>query len=187
MTNYLVSLATLALVSGAANAADAPAATYKQTAGSSLGFSFTQEGAANQGAFKQFATTLVYDEKNLAASKLDVKITVDSLDTKDGDRDDTLKSEDLFDAAKFPTATYSATSFVKGANGVEAVGKLTIRGITKDLRLPLTIKPTTAGVELSGDVTIKRLDFGVGQGEWKSTSSVADAVKITYKVALAKG
>ena len=43
-----------------------------------------------------------------------------------------------------------------------------------------------SGLELTGAVTIKRLDFGVGQGEWKSTESVGDAVKITYKVILTK-
>ena len=61
-----------------------------------------------------------------------------------------------------------------------------IRNVTKDLRVPLTIKPAGAGLELSGAVTIKRLDYGVGQGEWQSTESVGDAVKITYKVALNK-
>ena len=205
MTDYFAASAASLLLFAAAGAAEttkpkatlsgAPAGTnavavqkYVQApSGSSLVFGFDQAGAKAQGSFGKFSTRLSYDEKNLAASKLDVKVTVGSLDTKDGDRDDTLKGADLFDAARFPTATYSASSFVKSAAGVEAVGKLTIRGVTKDLRLPLTIKTTAAGVELSGDVTIQRLDFGLGQGDWKSTSSVADAVKITYQVALTKG
>jgi len=161
-------------------------AHYTQAAGSSLAFSFEQAGAQGSGAFKQFATTFDYDANNLAASKLDVKVQVGSLDTQDKDRDATLASADLFDTQKFPTATYSAASLAKGANGIEAVGKLTIRNVTKDLRVPLTIKPAGAGLELSGAVTIKRLDYGVGQGEWKATDSVGDAVKLTYKVVLNK-
>jgi polyisoprenoid-binding protein YceI len=161
-------------------------AHYVQAAGSSLGFTFEQAGAKTNGTFRQFATTFDYDANNLAASRLDVKVQIGSLDTQDKDRDGTLTSADLFDAQKFPTATYSAGSLVKGANGVEAVGKLTIRGITKDLRVPLAIKPAGTGLELSGSVTIKRLDFGVGQGEWKSTESVGDPVQITYRVVLNK-
>jgi polyisoprenoid-binding protein YceI len=159
---------------------------YVQAAGSSLGFSFEQAGAQSSGSFRQFATTLDYDEKNLAAGKLNVKVQIASLDTQDKDRDTTLNSADLFDSQKFPTATYEASSLAKGANGVEAVGKLTIRGVTKDLRVPLKIAPAGSGLELSGSVTIKRLDFGVGQGEWKSTEWVGDAVKLTYKVVLSK-
>jgi len=179
----------------AAPASTAPAASalaagavahYVQAAGSSLGFTFEQAGAQSNGAFKQFATTLDYDEKNLAASKLSVKVQIGSLDTQDKDRDSTLASADMFDVQKYATATYTAASLVKGANGVEAVGKLTIRNVTKDLRVPLTIKAAGAGLELSGAVTIKRLDFGVGQGEWKSTESVGDAVKLSYKVVLTK-
>jgi polyisoprenoid-binding protein YceI len=210
MTNYRLAIVLAALIGGAACADDktpppakpattkapassAPAAPaagavahYVQAAGSTLGFTFEQAGAQTSGAFKQFATTFDYDANNLAASKLDVKVQVGSLDTRDKDRDSTLASADLFDAQKYPTATYSAGSLAKGANGVEAVGKLTIRGVTRDVRVPLAIKPAGNGLELAGSVTIKRLDFGVGQGEWKSTDSVGDAVKITYKVELNK-
>jgi polyisoprenoid-binding protein YceI len=159
---------------------------YVQAPGSSLGFSFEQAGAQSNGVFKQFATTLDYDAGNLAASRLDVKVQIGSLDTQDKDRDTTLAGADLFDTQKYPAATYTAGSLAKGANGIEAVGKLTIRGVTKDLRVPLAIKPVGGGLELSGSVTIKRLDFGVGQGEWKSTEWVGDAVKVTYKVVLAR-
>ena len=212
MTNYFSALVLTALIGGTACADDksssaaqpaatkpaakpapaapatapAAAAHYVQAAGSSLGFTFEQAGAQNNGAFKQFATTFDYDANNLAASKLDVKVQIGSLDTQDKDRDSTLASADLFDVQKYPTAHYTAGSLAKGANGVEAVGKLTIRNVTKDLRVPLTIRPAGGGLELSGTVTIKRLDFGVGQGEWKTTESVGDAVKLTYKVVLNK-
>jgi len=161
-------------------------AHYAQAAGSHLGFSFEQAGAQGNGTFKKFDTTFDYDPNNLAASRLQVKVQIASLDTQDKDRDTTLASADLFDAQKYPVATYSAGSLAKGANGVEAVGKLTIRNVTKDLRVPLTIKPAGAGLELSGTVTIKRLDYGVGQGEWQATDSVGDPVKLTYKVVLNK-
>lgn len=214
MTNYLATLfAAATLCTAACSAAEppppakpaaakptapaaaahtAPAGTspahYVQAANSgSLTFSFSQAGAANTGSFKQFATELNYDEKNLAGSSLKVTVQIASLATQDHDRDDTLKSADLFDAQKFPSAQYVASSLVKtGSGGIEAVGKLTIRGVSHDLRLPLTIRPGANGVELSGETTLKRLDYGVGQGDWKSTETVGDAVKLQYKVPLAR-
>ncbi len=98
-----------------------------------------------------------------------------------------LVGADLFDAQKYPTAQYTASSLAHtAAGGLEAVGKLTLRGVTKDLRLPLKIVPTASGLELSGATSIKRLDYGVGQGDWQSTEGVADEVKIQYKVALTR-
>ena len=145
-----------------------------------------QAGAESKGSFKQFATELNYDEKNLAGSSLKVTVQTGSLDTQDKDRNDTLAGADLFDVAKFPAAVYVASSFAKGAHGIEAVGKLTLRGVTRDLRVPLTIGTTAAGLTLSGETTIKRLEYGIGQGDWKSTEWVGDEVKLQYKVALTR-
>jgi polyisoprenoid-binding protein YceI len=212
MTNYLAVLAAALLAAGACSAAEppavkkpaapaaasvaaAPAGTqgpgalphYVQApAGSNLTITFEQAGAASNGSFKQFATELTYDEKNLAASGLKVTVQIGSIDTQDKDRDTAIAGEELFDTAKYPTAQYAASSLARGANGVEAVGKLTLRGVTRDLRLPLTIRATAAGLELAGATSIKRLDYGVGQGEWKSTETVGDEVKVQYKVALVK-
>jgi polyisoprenoid-binding protein YceI len=192
MTNYIAAVAAALSLASTCHGADAPVAAslphYLQApAGSSLTFSFSQAGADNSGSFKQFATDLTYDEKSLAASKLRVKVQIASLDTQDKDRDTTLAGTDLFDTQKFPLAQFVATSFAKRAGGgIEAVGKLTVRGVTKDLRLPITLRATTAGLELSGEVSLKRLDYGVGQGEWKSTEWVGDDVKLQYKVALVK-
>jgi polyisoprenoid-binding protein YceI len=182
----IILLAALPPLAAGAFAADAPA-RYTQSAGSTLAFEFTQVDAPASGRFGKFTTELVYDEKNLAASSLKVTVQIASLDTDDAERDAELKKPDLFDAGKYSTASYSAGSLARNsAGGLEAVGKLTIRDVTRDLRLPLTLKPTANGLELSGQFTIRRLDFGVGQGDWKSTEAVGNDVTIRYKVALVK-
>ena len=213
MTNYRISLAAAAvLLTGACHAADTPAtprpATAKPAAApaastspaaaatsgarwtqeqGNLTFTFDQAGAASKGTFKQFSTELVYDDKSPSSGSLHVKVQIASIDTQDQERNDMLVGADLLDVKKFPTAQYVATSFARSAaGGLEAVGKLTLRGVTKDLRLPLKIVPTAAGLELSGATAIKRLDYGVGQGDWQSTEGVADEVKIQYKVILTK-
>jgi polyisoprenoid-binding protein YceI len=190
MTNYLaIPLLSLlaASASGAEPSAAAAPARYTQAAsGSSLTFTFTQLGAATEGRFKQFATDLDYDEKNPAASSLKVSVQIASVDTQDSERDGVLAMPELFDAPKFPVATFVADSLTRTATGLEAPGKLTIRGVTRNMRLPLTIKSTATGLELSGQTAFKRLDFGIGQGEWQSTESVGDEVKVQYKVALVR-
>ena len=182
----IVALISSALpVSG--HAAEAAGGTrYVQAAeGNSLTFTFTQLGAANTGRFKTFATELVYDPANPAQGSLIVRVTVDSLDTQDAERDGVLKTPELFDTAKHPAATFFARTFARDpSGGLVAVGKLTIRGRSRDLRLPLQLKSQGGGLELSGQVAMRRLDFGVGQGEWQSTESVGDEVKLQYKVAL---
>ena len=168
-------------------ATGAPPRYTQNAAKSSLKFTFEQAGAAASGNFKKFTTVLMYDEKNLAASSLNVRVEIASVDTREPERDAMLKDADLFNAAKYPAATFAASSLAKRADGgLEAVGKLTIRDITHDLRLPLTLKPTAAGLELSGKTAIKRLDYGVGQGEMKATDSVGDEVKIEYAVSLVR-
>jgi len=168
-------------------ATGAPPRYTQNAAKSSLKFTFEQAGAAASGNFKKFTTVLIYDEKNLAASSLNVRVEIASVDTQEPERDAMLKDADLFNAAKYPAATFAASSLAKRADGgLEAVGKLTIRDTTHDLRLPLTLKPTADGLELSGKTAIKRLDYGVGQGEMKATDSVGDEVKIEYAVSLVR-
>jgi len=189
MTNYWIR-ATLLLAAGATALAAGPAAAtrYVQAAsGSSLTFTFVQADAATPGSFRQFSTELSHDAQDPAADRLAVTVQIASLDTGDKDRDDTLKGADLFDAARYPTAQYTAESLVRRADGgLEAVGKLTLRGITRELRIPVNLRPSGTGLELSGETSIRRLDYGVGQGEWKATDWVGNDVRLQYKVLLSK-
>jgi polyisoprenoid-binding protein YceI len=160
---------------------------FVQAAGDgSLEFEFVQAGAVTVGHFRSFATELEYDENRLAASKLKVTVQIASLDTREKERDEVLASAELFDTGKFPTAQYSATGLAKRGSGLVAVGKLTLHGVTRQVRVPLTIRTTNNGVEISGETTISRLEFGVGQGDWKSTEWVGDDVKLRYRVPLTR-
>jgi polyisoprenoid-binding protein YceI len=163
----------------AAKAAGATATSYSlDPAKSKLEFTFNQAGAQNKGQFTKYTVSLTAPGGDVAAGKLDVTVDVNSLDTDDDERDGILKGEDLFDVKKFPTARYTAEKLTKTAAGFEASGKLTIRNVTRDLKVPLTFKPGAGGAQLTGRTSIKRLDFGVGQGEWKSTEWVDDQVNV---------
>ena len=172
-------------------AAAAPAATPHYAldpAKSSLEFTFMQAGAANKGRFTRLQVAFDFSAENLAASRLDVTIEMSSVDTGDQERDDTVKGADLFAVAKFPQAHFAASQINRTAAGYEAVGKLTIRGVTRDASVPFSFRTATEnGVAvgyMSGKTSVRRLDYGVGQGDWKATDQVANEVAVSFALRL---
>lgn len=160
--------------------------TYKlDPAKSNLQFVFNQAGAKNDGKFTKYDVSFAPE-----SNALSVVVQVSSLDTGDEDRDSTLRSADLFNVAKFPQAKFAATKITHGAGDkYEAVGKLTIRDISRDVKIPLTFKMANEGGKqvgnMTGEIVIKRLDYGVGQGEWKSTEWVDNEVTVKFSLKLA--
>jgi polyisoprenoid-binding protein YceI len=181
---------SVACAHGAARADTASAASHYQLdqAKSSLTFTFTQAGAQNQGRFKRFPVTFELAADGTSPSRLEVTVDMSSLDTGDQERDDTLGGDDLFAVKKFPQAHFLATQFTKTATGFEAQGKLTLRNVTRDLRLPFTFRSASengaAVGYLAGKVSLLRLDYGVGQGDWKATDQVGNAVGVSYALRL---
>lgn len=155
---------------------------------STLQFTFVQAGAKNQGHFTRFPVTFDFSPETLAASRLEVTVQMSSFTTGDKERDDTLRGDDLFAVAKYPQAQFSATQITKTANGFEALGKLTLRGVARDLRLPFTFRTATENGAtvgyMNGRTTVRRLDFGVGQGDWKATDQVGNDVDVTFALRL---
>jgi len=177
------------LLAGTALAAGTPVKYTLEPSTSLLRFAFEQSGANNTGRFGKYTADVTFAQDNLAASKIDVSIDIASLDTGDQERDDTLKTADLFDPAKFPKARFVSSKITMlGAGRYEAAGKLTIRNVTKDIKLPITFQTKDEKGKqigfLTGRYTLKRLEYGVGQGEWKSTEWVKDDVLITFSLKL---
>jgi len=133
----IVSIAGIA----APHAASAPAHFTQDLTKSTLEYSFVQAGAQNKGTFKKYTVTL--DVAGDKAEKLDVVIDMTSLDTGDKERDDTLRGADLFNVAKNPQARFTSAQITKTAAGYDAVGKLTLRGVSKDVHVPFTLRMAT--------------------------------------------
>jgi polyisoprenoid-binding protein YceI len=187
----LGTLAVLTLTTGiAAQAADAPATGQYvlDPAKSSLEFTFTQAGASNKGKFTRFPVSFSFSPDAPGTGRLAVTIEIGSLDTGDKERDDTLRGADLFAVTKYPQAQFLATQFVKTASGYEAIGKLTLRGVTQDARVPFTFRTASEGGMnvgyMVGKTSIKRLDYGVGQGDWKATDQVGNDVGVSFALRL---
>ena len=166
-----------------------PAATSwrTDTAGSELVFRAMQAGAEFEGRFKRFEPQIRFDPADLAGSRFVVEIDTRSADTQDGDRDAALASADFFATDRWPTARFETIGFAaKGAGKFEARGRLTIRDVTRNVLLPFTFTAAADGqhATLAGGATIRRLDFGVGQGEWTDTTWVGNDVRIRFELKL---
>lgn len=169
----------------AASPAGATQAWRFQPTGSTLAFVFEQAGAATEGRFGKFTAQLLQPMTPTARGTLAVTIDIASLSTGDGQRDTLLREADLFDVAKHPRAQFKVEKLAPSQQGrLTLDGVLTLRGVSKRLRIPATLQPDVAAkprtVILQGETTLNRLDFGIGQGEWKSTEWVANAVKVRF-------
>jgi polyisoprenoid-binding protein YceI len=151
---------------------------------SRLEFAGVQAGAEFKGTFYKFTASIDFAPTALPSSHFDAQIDLNSLDTKDNDRDRTMRGPDIFDTDHFPAAHYVTRSVTKTATGYTAMGALTLHGVTKDVPVDFQFVSTPGTAKLEGTATLKRLDFGVGQGDWKSTEWIADEVKVSFSLAL---
>jgi polyisoprenoid-binding protein YceI len=175
---------TAAVLLGAAAAVAAVAGYTSDAQQSRLEFVGLQAGAEFKGVFHKFTADVDFAPDKVASSRIDVQIDMNSVDSIDKDRDATIRGKDVFDVAHNPTAHYVTKSITKTPAGFSAVGALTLRGVTKDVPIEFQFVPAAAGAKLSGSAKLNRLDFGVGQGDWKSTDTVGDAVKINFSLVL---
>src|SRR5689334_23243021 len=85
---------------------------------STLTFTGAYQSGPFTGKFGKFDATISYDEADLSKSRFDVKVDLTSVDTQSSERDDTLRTADFFNTAKFPQAHFVTSSFERGADGV---------------------------------------------------------------------
>lgn len=163
------------------------AANYVQAPGSSLVFAGTYQGAVFTGHFPGFATTLSFDPRHLSTASLDVRIPLANATTANADYDTQMRGNAFFDASKFAQAHYVATRFrALGGNRFIADGTLSLHGMTRPVALAFTWAPGVQPV-LTGKATVKRLDFGVGSGDWADPDLIPNEIAISTKVILMAG
>jgi polyisoprenoid-binding protein YceI len=116
--------------------------------------------------------------------------------SSDSDAQENLPTADWFAASDFPLAIFETTGFKYlgsdkiGIGSYIAEGTLTIRGKPIKITLPFSAKfyedndtsPPTRYALIIGTTTLKRTDFGIGQGDWAKTDAVADEVKIAIHI-----
>ena len=182
----LTSTAALALAAAAALAACPALAQQKLVpAQSDIGFTSRQMGVPVEGHFRKFDAQISFDPAKPQASRIAFSIDTGSATVGSRETDVELPKPEWFNVGKFPQATFQSSA-VKGLGGgrFEVTGKLSIKGSSQDVVVPVQLAATGPNTVASGSFTIKRLAFKIGDGDWSDTSMVADDVQVRFKLTL---
>ena len=165
-----------------AQAATAPVWAVNMPA-SRLNFQSSMAGEQFTGAYQRWRADIRFDPKNLAASSVLVKVDMTSARTGGSDRDEALPGDDWFAASKFGQATFAAKTFKDlGGGRYQAVGTLSLRGVTRPLTLAFMLKIQGNQAQMIGNTVIDRHVFGVGQGQFAGADSIPFAVNVRVSI-----
>lgn len=146
-------------------------------------FSATQYGQTFEGQFHDFDGIINFDPENLDAAFVKILIDIGTIKTGSDDRDSQAVLSDWFDVNAFPKAEFVADNFEIDANGdYVAVSSLTIRGVSSEIALPFSLIIDGDKAEMNAKISLNRLDFGIGQGQWQSTDAIGGNVDVSIKV-----
>jgi polyisoprenoid-binding protein YceI len=144
-----------------------------------------------RGHFSDFEGRIAFDAEKPELSTVTFTIDAASIDTNTADRDKHLRSEDFFFVEKFPTLTFVSSSITpRGGNEYDVRGTLTIRGVAKEITLPVTYLGDArdpwgqARIGFEAETTINRKEFGLVWNAALETGGflVGDDVKISLNI-----
>ena len=148
-----------------------------------------------RGSFDEFAGTAVLDGANPANSRVEVTIEAASIDTRNAQRDEHLRSNDFLAMQEYPKITFASTGVRQaGESTFEVTGDLTIKGVTNEITIPFEFEGTATDpfgnqrVGFEGSVTINRRDYGV---TWNAALEgggvlVSDKVTLEFEISAIK-
>ncbi len=188
-TLYALTLASALLGAVLQPAQAQPKPATLVAAGSEIAFTTKQMGVPVEGKFGKFTAQIALDPKKPETGTVAFSIDTDSARFGSAELDAEVPKATWLNVPRFPQASFNSSA-VKGLGGgkFEVTGKLTIKGATKDLTVPVQV--TQAGAAsaqvstASGSFVIKRLDFKVGDGDWADTSMLANDIQVRFKLQL---
>jgi len=147
---------------------------------STINFTINNFGLTTKGNLKGLNGTIVWNNKNTNACTFLVSADATSINTNNSLRDNHLKKADYFNVAKFPSITIKSTKIISVDNGnlFEMEADLTLKGVTKKIKIPFTAIAQSNGVLFNGKFEIDRKDYGVGG----SSLSLSNNVKIILNI-----
>ena len=167
-----------------------PAGTYMiDSSHTYVDFSIRHFLAQSKGSFDAIGGSFVFDADNLEASKLLLSLDVASINTRNENRDGHLVSEDFFNAGMYPKITFESTKIEKSETGAIATGNMTIKNVTKEVSIPLTMlgyqdidmnEFKRKFVSFEGEFEISRTEYGIGD----SSPALGDAVNVKFSTEL---
>jgi polyisoprenoid-binding protein YceI len=114
------------------------------------------------GRFHRFGGSVSVDPRDPTTARVSVTVDAASIDPDNTKRDNHLRSQDFFWAERYPTIVFESRGADRETGGVAVLGRLTIRGVTRDIRVPTT-------VELSPDGFVARVQFDLKRSDYDMT------------------
>jgi polyisoprenoid-binding protein YceI len=153
---------------------------------SEIGFTVKQMGVNFAGRFTRWKADVVFEPKALARSKADVDVELTSIDLANPESEDEARSARWFDTGRFPVARFTSTAIRDlGGNRYDVIGKLSLKGITRDYTVPIAVKTDATGHRVvEGTFVLNRRDYSIGQGEWADPSIVGDNIQVRVRMVL---
>ena len=167
--------------SGPARAQGAAAANLVP-AQSEIVFQIKQSGVPVEGRFKKFDARLALDPKAPQTGKVALTIDTASASVGFAETDAELPRAPWFNTAKFPQAVFQSSAIAGSGGHLQVTGKLKIKGVAHDLVVPVVLVQSGANTTATGEFTVKRLDFKIGEGEWTDVSLIANDVRVRFKL-----
>jgi len=113
------------------------------------------------GRFHRFDGQVSVDPRNLAATRLTLTVDPASIDTKNKKRDDHLRSPDFFDVNRHPVVTFDSAGVMPADGRITVRGRLTIRGITREIEVPVDVDIGDDALVARGEFQVNRLDYNI--------------------------
>jgi polyisoprenoid-binding protein YceI len=134
------------------------------------------------GIFKELTGTINFDGSALSTSKFELKIKVETISTGNGMMNSHAKGEEWFNSEKYPYITFVSNKIEKTGTGYNAIGKIEIKGVKKDITIPFTCAQKGSKATFIAKFNVDRTDFGVG----KKGNDVSETLKITATIPVSK-
>ena len=153
---------------------------------SEIRFVAKQMGGGVEGRFRKWKANVDFRPQDPARSKAAFEIELASIDLASEETEIEARRPAWFDTAKFPVAKFESTSVRRvGGDRYEIDGRLSIKGVTHDVSVPVALRTDAGGNSVAdGQFTVKRLDFRLGEGMWADTDAVADEVVVRIRMVL---
>jgi polyisoprenoid-binding protein YceI len=164
----------------AAPFARADTVDYKK---SRVAFTFKQMNVPVEGSFPKFTANVAFDAANPQKGRAEIEVDLGSIDTGSADGDTEAKRKPWFNVESFPKARFVSTAVQPlGPDRLQVSGTLTIKGRTREMTVPVSMKHYPAGTAYEGTFSLPRLQFGIGEGPWADTETVADEVQVRFRI-----
>jgi polyisoprenoid-binding protein YceI len=147
-------------------------------ADSALTFHATSRIVNADGRFHRFGGTVSVDPRDPTTARVSVTVDAASIDTANAKRDNHLRSADFFWTERYPTIVFDSVGATRDAAGVAVLGRLTVRGVTRDIRVPATVELSPEGFVARGQFDLKRSDYDMTYQS--RLNPVDDLVRVSF-------